>query len=93
MNLDWQTMWCKKHLHPLKAKWPHRASFAMIGIFNAACENDEILRRSGGKVENLPLVFNAIKPVCCFLADGKADEVVRLALEGKIYGEKPDVVQ
>jgi len=59
----------------------------MIGLFNAAVEDDRVIARSGGKLENLSLIFNSIKPVCCFLSDGKAEEVVSLALNGKIYGE------
>lgn len=88
MNLDWKVMFCDKHLLPLKKEWPKGAHFAMLGLFNAAVENNEIIDRAGGKVENLPLVFNSIKPVCCFLPEGKAEEVVRLALEGKTYGQR-----
>lgn len=90
INLAWDTMFCDKHLLPLKDKWPKGAGQAMLGLFNACVENDEILKRSGGNTDNLPLVLNSIKPVCCFLEEGKADEVVSLALEGKIYGESDE---
>ena len=89
MNLSWQTMWCDKHLRPLKAKWPKGAPQAMLGLFNAAAANVEIQRRSGGKAENLPLIFNALKPVCCFLGDEIAREVIRLSLLGQIYQSPP----
>lgn len=89
MVLEWKIMYCDKHLLPLKDKWPKGAAAALLGLFNAAVENEEVIKRSGAKVENLPLVFNSIKPVCCFLPEGKAEEVVRLALEGKIYGARP----
>lgn len=88
MNLDWNTMFCDKHLRPLKKNWPKGAGQAMLGIFNAAVNDERIIARNGTKVENLPLIFHSIKPVCCFLPESVVKAVVKLALEGKVYGEQ-----
>ncbi|MCC6192076.1 MAG: hypothetical protein IT318_23855 [Anaerolineales bacterium] len=89
MNLQWPVMWCDRHLRPLKAEWPRGAALAMLGLFNAAMASDDIMRRAGGKIVNVPLVLNSIKPVCCFLGDAVAAEVIRLALAGEVYGQTP----
>jgi hypothetical protein len=87
LNLRWDVMFCDKHLLPLKKEWPSHAAHAMLGIFTAAVENEEIMKRAKGKQENLALVFNSIKPVCCFLPDGVAEKVVEMALQNKVYGK------
>lgn len=86
--LSWD-MWCNRHLQPLKAHWPKGAGLAMLGLFNAAVRDPAVMEASHGHVAELPLVLSSYKPLCCLVGDETVAEIVRLALEGNVYGEQP----
>ncbi len=83
-KLDW-SLWCHNHLRPFKRKWPKGAAMAMLGLFNAALNDDRIRKGTKGQVEVLEAVLNAHRPVCCFLPRTVIRDVVRCAREGKVY--------
>lgn len=83
---DFPVLFCARHLHPLKAAWPAGAGLAALGLFNAFQADERAIRRSCGRVEKLPKIMQQVKPVCCWLSLGVAEEVIQLALDGKCYG-------
>lgn len=87
VQLDW-SMWCHKHLHPLKDGWPHGAGLAMVGLFNAAMADDKITNACDGKAENIGKVLKRFSPLCCYLGDAIANDIIQNALDGKVYGRK-----
>jgi len=88
LELKWGVMWCDKHLRPLKAGWPSGAALAMLGIVNAAVEDDRFVEACERDLDRLQGEFEKRQPVCCFLAAGKAEEIIQMALDGKVYGKK-----
>lgn len=92
---DW-TLWCPYHLEPMRVMWPRGALLAMLGLFNAAVQDERIVRICGGDpntgqvgdVKNITPALQVIKPVCCFLDKvnpGMADHIVHNALLGKVW--------
>lgn len=91
VTLDWDVMFCSRHLEPLRAEWPKHAGLAMTGMFNAAAADDRISAECGGDTKELTSVLGRHRPVCCFLAERDRDlptDVVLVALLGRIWGMK-----
>jgi hypothetical protein len=52
--LDWEVMWCGRHLEPFRPKWPEGAGVAMMKLFTAAAEMPAIVEASHADVAQLP---------------------------------------
>lgn len=78
---------CPDHLEPLRAQWPKGAAQAQLGILNAFLADDRAFMACGGAVERIPDAMREIKPVCCWLAEGEAENVIACAKVGKVYRE------
>jgi hypothetical protein len=68
VTMDWD-MWCEPHLRFLKDKWPKGAGLAMMALFQAGAENEEIAKYCDGDVGKLTQALKHYSPVCCFLGE------------------------
>lgn len=87
MQMDWD-LWCPVHLAPLRPKWPQGSAIAMMGLFNAAVQEQRMVDAADGKVENITAIMQIIKPVCCWLNvehHGMAEKIIQKALAGEIW--------
>ncbi len=87
VTLDWDVMFCARHREPLRAEWPKHAGLAIVGMFNAATADERVVSEAGGDTKELTSVLGRHRPVCCFLGDEIATEVVTLAQRGRVYGQ------
>jgi hypothetical protein len=82
---EWRVLFCAKHDKPLKEAWPAGCAIATIGIFNAFQQDARAFDMMVGDIRNAPACMKRVKPVCCWLSKGVAEQVVQLALDGKPY--------
>jgi hypothetical protein len=61
---------------------------AMMGLFTAAVRDERIIEAAGGDANNSTGVLQIVKPVCCYIADGLAEEIVILAQLGTVWGHE-----
>ena len=59
----------------------------MVGLFNAAARDERIIEATGGDADNLTGVLRIVKPVCCYIEDGLAEEIIILAMLGQVWGK------
>jgi len=78
VELDW-SLWCSRHLEPLRAKWPEGAVIAMVELFKAAAADDRVIAAAGGDADNLTAVLHVIAPVCCYLGDAVVAQIMAAA--------------
>lgn len=79
IELDW-SLWCPRHLEPLRKDWPRGCAIAMVTLFKMASEDERVVAACNGDSNNLQGVLKIISPVCCYLPTGMAEDIVTLAL-------------
>jgi hypothetical protein len=87
VELDWK-LWCSKHLEPFREEWPKGSALAMMGLFNAAVNDERIIELANHDTNKLTETLRAYSPVCCTLGDDVMNLVVGYAKEGKIFNGK-----
>lgn len=65
--LDWQVMWCPRHLEPFRAEWPKGAGVAMLALTRRAMAMPAIVDAAGGDADNVSAALRRFAPICCFL--------------------------
>jgi hypothetical protein len=87
VTLDWD-LWCSKHLEPLRAEWPKGAAMAMMGLFNAAVNNERIIKTADADARNLTSALILHAPICCLVGDENMHLVIGYAKNGQIFNGK-----
>lgn len=86
IELD-HTLWCPRHLEPLRAEWPKGFGMALIAMFHHAVQSDKIHKGSKGQTELIQVALKVNAPVCCnILGDKLSRKIIREALKGKAHG-------
>lgn len=65
--LEWDVMWCDRHLEPFRAEWPKGAAVAMLELARRALNMPAIIDAAGADAGNLGASLARFSPVCCFL--------------------------
>jgi hypothetical protein len=80
IELDWQVMWCPRHLEPYRPAWPAGAATAVTKLFQAAAAMPVIADDAHGDVAQLPAALGTVAPVCCFVGQQVLDEIYAATL-------------
>lgn len=88
VSLDVTKIFCRRHLEPLRDLWPVGVGSAAALIFDAFAADARVLEMAPKDADGLAQVgsmgalVSECSPLCCFLGEEIAGEVVREALSG-----------
>lgn len=74
------TLFCPRHLKPLRAEWPYGYAVLMMAVFQHALREPEIVRAVGGDADRLGPVLREYGPLCCRMSDTDMERWTALAL-------------
>ncbi|HLJ99291.1 MAG TPA: hypothetical protein VKU39_05220 [Streptosporangiaceae bacterium] len=75
IELDWDVMWCPRHIGPYKPKWPAGATVGMLRLFQAAAAMPAVIAAASGDTDRIPAALARFKPVCCFVSKQVLDQI------------------
>lgn len=81
VTLDWDVMWCARHLEPFRAEWPKGAGVAMLSLAGRAMAMPAVIDAAGADAEQLNVALRRFAPICCFVS---ADDLAAVYAEAGV---------
>lgn len=77
--LDWDAMWCARHLEPFRAEWPKGAAVAMVELLRRALAMPAVIDAAKADTEQIDVALRRFAPICCFVSHEDLQAVYALA--------------
>lgn len=81
--LDWQVMWCGRHLEPYRVRWPLGAGVAMMRLFYAAQAMPAVQDAANRDPAHLMAALARFAPICCFVGGDVLEAIYAETVPGR----------